>query len=394
MTISLSDRAAQVAPSATLAISAKAAELRANGIDIINMSTGEPDATSPRRVLDAAIDAVNAGHTHYTPVDGIKPLKEAIITKYKRDNNLDYNDRQIMVSTGAKQALYNICQAVLNDGDEAIIPAPYWVSYPAMVQLAGGVPVVIKTTSADQFKISAAQLEAAITPKTKLLFLCSPSNPSGMIYSKEALAAIGEVLLKHPNIVVVSDDLYEHVRWDDNDFYNIVNACPALYDRTLVVNGVSKVYAMTGWRIGYVAGPTEAISGMKKIQSHSTSGACAIAQYAALEALTMDQSVVTEFRDTYHQRYQIAFDALSNIPGIKVIPTFATFYLFLDVQALIAAKSLADDIALCHALLEEANVAVVPGTAFGTPGHVRMSLALATPLLEEALTRLNNYCNT
>ena len=310
MTISLSDRAANIKPSATLTISAKANALRAQGIDIINLSTGEPDATSPEAVCQAAVIAIKEGHTHYTPVDGIKPLKEAIIEKYKKDNGLDYSLAEVMVSTGAKQVLYNACQAILNPGDEVIIPAPYWVSYPAMVKLAGATPIFIETDHNNAFKITAEQLEQAITDKTKLFFMCSPSNPSGMVYSKQELQAIGEVLKKHPNIIVISDDLYEHVRWNKEDFDNIVTACPELFDRTLVVNGVSKVYAMTGWRIGYAGGPKELIAGMKKIQSHSTSGPCANAQYAALKALTMDQSIVETFKNSYQERYNIAAEKL------------------------------------------------------------------------------------
>lgn len=394
MTIELSDRAANLAPSATLSINAKANALRAKGVDIINLSTGEPDATSPEAVCKAAVIAIKEGHTHYTPVDGIKPLKEAIIDKYKRDNQLNYDLAEVMVSTGAKQVLYNACQAILNEGDEAIIPAPYWVSYPSMVQLAGGKSVIIETDHNHSFKITPEQLEAAITDKTKLFFICSPSNPTGMIYSEEELKALGEVLKQHPHVTIISDDLYEHVRWDGKEIKNIVNVCPELFDRTLVVNGVSKVYAMTGWRIGYAGGPKELINGMKKIQSHSTSGPCANAQYAALEALTMDQSIVETFRKSYHERYAIAEEKINAMPLVSALPTFATFYLFINVSELIAAKGLNDDIELCHELLDKAHIAVVPGTAFGAPGYVRMSLALATENLVEALARLHKYCTS
>jgi len=394
MTIHLSERASNIKPSATLSINAKANALRAKGIDIINLSTGEPDATSPEAVCQAAVIAIKQGHTHYTPVDGIIELKQAVADKFKRENSLDYDLSQVIVSTGAKQVLYNACQAILNPGDEAIIPAPYWVSYPAMVTLAGATPVIVETTEEQSFKITPKQLEDAITEKTKLLFLCSPSNPTGMVYSSEELIALADVIKKHPNLIVISDEIYEHVRWDGKDADNIINVCPELYDRTLVVNGVSKVYAMTGWRIGYAGGPKALIAGMKKIQGHSTSGPCANAQYAALKALTMDQTIVDTYRKNYHERYLIAEEKIKTIPLVSALPTFATFYLFINVKALVQAKGLDDDVALCHALLEDAHIAVVPGTAFGAPGYVRMSLALATDNLVEALNRLNNYCST
>ena len=393
MSITLSNRAKTIKPSATLAVSAKASALKAQGIDVIDLSAGEPDATTPQAICKAAIAAINEGHTHYTPVDGIKPLKQAIADKFKKDNQLSYDLMQIIVSTGAKQVIYNACLALLNAGDEAIIPAPFWVSYPSMVELADGVSVFIETTHDNEFRITPKQLENAITDKTKLFFMCSPSNPTGMVYSKAELQALGAVLKKYPNITIISDDLYENVRWNQEDFINIATACPDLMDRVLVVNGVSKAYAMTGWRIGYAGGPKDLINGMKNIQGHATSGPCSIAQYAALEALTMDQSIIKTFNKAYQERAKAAADIINSTPLISALATDATFYIFINVRDLQKAKGFKDDVELCHALLDDAHIALVPGTAFGTPGYVRISIALAQDQLVEALSRLKKYCS-
>jgi aspartate aminotransferase len=391
MSDSFSKRIQSVQPSATFAISAQAKALKAQGVDVINLSVGEPDFPTPAHICDAAIAAIKDGHTKYPQIDGIPELKSAIINKFKHENNLDYDATQLLVTTGAKQALYSACQALLNPGDEAIIPAPYWVSYPAQVLLAEGIPVSIETKAAQHYKITPEQLENAITPKTRLVFLNSPSNPSGMCYSKNELEALGNVLLKHPNVYILSDDIYEHIRWDDTPFINIANACPALKDRVIVINGVSKAYAMTGWRIGYSAASTALTAAMKKTQSHSTSGACSIAQYAATAALTGDQSGIEVMRQAYKRRHDLVLKALNAIDGVHCIPTDGSFYLFPDMSELMQAKGIADDVTLCSALINEAHVAPVPGSAFGTPGRVRFSTATSDNILEEAMRRLANF---
>jgi aspartate aminotransferase len=388
--LTLAKRLDPVKPSPTLAVAAKAAALRKAGRDIIGLGTGEPDFDTPDHVKQAAIQAINAGFTKYTPVDGTPELKEAIIAKFKRDNGLDYQPNQILVSVGAKQSCFNLCQALLNPGDEVLIPAPYWVSYPDMALLAGGKPVMISATIEQHYKITPEQLEAAITPRTKLIFLNSPSNPSGMAYTHAELQALGNVLLQHPNIIIATDDIYEHILWS-GPFVNILDACPELYARTVVLNGVSKAYAMTGWRIGYAGGPADLIKGMKIIQSQSTSNPCSISQKAAVAALNGPQDVIQTMVKAFHERHNYLIKRLSAMPGIQVLPADGTFYLFPNVQAIIERLGLADDVAFTEALLDKVGIALVPGTAFGTPGCIRLSFATDLDTLKEAMDRLERF---
>ena len=387
--INLSDRVQRIKPSPTLAITSKAAELRAQGKDIIGLGAGEPDFDTPDHIKQAAIEAINAGKTKYTPVDGTPGLKKAVIDKFKRENGLDYEAGQILVSSGGKQSFFNMALALLNDGDEAIIPAPYWVSYPDMVKVAGGVPVILETDLDSRFKITPQQLEQAITPKTRLFVINSPSNPSGMAYSKEELAALGEVLKKHPDIVIATDDMYEHILWTGQPFVNIVNACPELYDRTVVMNGVSKAYSMTGWRIGYAGGPQKLIAAMKKVQSQSTSNPASISQAAAEAALSGDQQCVKDMVKAFKERHDYVVDALNKLPGVTCAPSDGTFYAFPDFSGAIAdmdgVESCTD---LAAQLLETAEVALVPGSAFGAPGCLRLSFAVGMDTLVEAIGRI------
>ncbi len=387
--INLSDRVQRIKPSPTLAITSKAAELRAQGKDIIGLGAGEPDFDTPDHIKQAAIEAINAGKTKYTPVDGTPGLKKAVIDKFKRENGLDYEAGQILVSSGGKQSFFNMALALLNDGDEAIIPAPYWVSYPDMVKVAGGVPVILETDLDSRFKITPQQLEQAITPKTRLFVINSPSNPSGMAYSKDELAALGEVLKKHPDIVVATDDMYEHILWTGQPFVNIVNACPELYDRTVVMNGVSKAYSMTGWRIGYAGGPQKLIAAMKKVQSQSTSNPASISQAAAEAALAGDQQCVRDMVKAFKERHDYVVDALNKLPGVTCAPSDGTFYAFPDFSGAIAemdgVESCTD---LAAQLLETAEVALVPGSAFGAPGCLRLSFAVGMDTLTEAIRRI------
>lgn len=390
--IKLSSRAQRIKPSPTLAVTTKAAELKAQGKDIVSLGAGEPDFDTPDHIKVAAKAAMDAGKTKYTPVGGTPELKQAVIAKFKRDNNLDYTPAQILVSCGGKQSFFNMAQALLNDGDEVIIPAPYWVSYPDMAKIAGGVPVILNTSIDNRFKITPEQLEAAITPKTRLFVINSPSNPSGVAYSEAELAAIGAVLLKHPDIVVATDDMYEHILWTGKPFVNIVNACPALKDRTLVLNGVSKAYSMTGWRIGYAAGPENVIKTMQKIQGQSTSGASSISQAAATAALNGDQACVAEMVAAFRKRHDWLTAELDKLDGVRTIQADGTFYAFVDMSAAIKAKGLADDMELVAALLEE-GVALVPGSAFGMPGCVRLSFATSNDNLEKAVERIGAFLN-
>ena len=387
--INLSDRVQRIKPSPTLAITSKAAELRAQGKDIIGLGAGEPDFDTPDHIKQAAIEAINAGKTKYTPVDGTPGLKKAVIDKFKRENGLDYEAGQILVSSGGKQSFFNMALALLNDGDEAIIPAPYWVSYPDMVKVAGGVPVILETDLDSRFKITPQQLEQAITPKPRLFVINSPSNPSGMAYSKEELAALGEVLKKHPDIVIATDDMYEHILWTGQPFVNIVNACPELYDRTVVMNGVSKAYSMTGWRIGYAGGPQKLIAAMKKVQSQSTSNPASISQAAAEAALSGDQQCVKDMVKAFKERHDYVVDALNKLPGVTCAPGDGTFYAFPDFSGAIAdmdgVESCTD---LAAQLLETAEVALVPGSAFGAPGCLRLSFAVGMDTLVEAISRI------
>jgi aspartate aminotransferase len=385
----LAARVQRIKPSPTLAVSARAEELISEGKKIISLSVGEPDFDTPLHIKEAAIAAINAGHTKYTAVDGIKSLKNAIIQKFATDNQIEYKSDQILVSCGAKHSLYNLFVSVLNPGDEVIIPAPYWVSYPDMVKLADAIPVIIKTDLTQNFKMTPAQLEAAITPQTRLLILNSPSNPTGVAYNAQELKALGEVLLAHPNVLIASDDIYEHTLWSDEAFANIVMACPELYDRCVVINGVSKAYAMTGWRIGYAAGPKNIIGAMKKIQSQSTSNPTSIAQYAAEAALTGDQSCIKTMTQAYKERHDFIVSALQAIPGIECSRSDGTFYSFPCVESIITrSKDLNNDLELAEYLLTKAEIAVIPGSAFGAPGYLRLSYATSMEKIQEAMIRL------
>ncbi len=389
MKISLSNRIQRVKPSPTLAVTALANQLRAEGRDVIGLAAGEPDFDTPDFIKQAAIDAINKGYTKYTAVDGTAGLKQAIINKFKRENGFDFTADQILVSTGGKQAIYNLCQTLLNEGDEVIIPAPYWVSYPDIVKLADATPIIIEGDISQEFKITPLQLEQAITDKTKLVILNSPSNPSGKAYSKAEFKALGEILLKHPHIVVMTDDIYEHIVWSEEGFVNILNACPELVDRTVVVNGVSKAYSMTGWRIGYSGGPTELIKGMKKIQSQSTSNPTSIAQYAAQAALEGDQSFLKGTCDLFKQRHDYVHKKLNEMDGVECPPSDGTFYSFPSFHGVIERMDgIDDDVQLAQLILEKADVALVPGSAFGLSGHLRLSYATDMDSLEKALSRI------
>ena len=389
MDFKLSDRVQRIKPSPTLAITARAAELRASGKDIIGLGAGEPDFDTPEHIKQAAITAIADGFTKYTAVDGTPSLKKAIIDKLSRDNQLDYTPNQVLVSCGGKQSFFNLTQALLNEGDEVIIPAPYWVSYPDMVLLADGKPVIVEADIKQNFKITPKQLETAITDKTRLVVLNSPSNPSGMAYSKAELAALGQVLLKHPNILVATDDMYEHILWSDEPFSNIVMACPELYGQTIVLNGVSKAYSMTGWRIGYAAGPESLIKAMKKVQSQSTSNPTSISQVAAEEALKGDQSCLKPMLAAFQERHEYVYNRLNAIDGITCLPSDGTFYSFPDVRGFIEKiDGVNDDMELSEYLIEKAGVALVPGAAFGSPGYIRISFATSLDVLEDALDRV------
>jgi aspartate aminotransferase len=387
--LTLANRVQRVKPSPTLAVTARVAELRAAGEDIIGLGAGEPDFGTPEHIKAAAIAAINDGFTRYTAVDGMPSLKTAIIAKFKRDNGLDYTPEQILVSCGGKQSFYNLCQALLNAGDEVIIPAPYWVSYPDMVLLADGEPVIIPTGVDTRFKITPEQLDGAITARTRLVVLNSPSNPTGVAYTRAELAALGEVLRKHPQALIATDDMYEHILWSAEPFCNILNACPELYERTIVLNGVSKAYAMTGWRIGYAGGPAELIKAMKKIQSQSTSNPASISQVAALAALDGDQSCIQPMLTAFHERHDYVVAELNKMPGVNCLPADGTFYCFPHVQPVIdRLDGVSNDVELAEHLLETAGVALVPGSAFGAPGYVRFSFATGMDVLVEALSRL------
>jgi aspartate aminotransferase len=389
MSIKLSNRVNAVKPSPTLAITARAAEMRAAGKDIIGLGAGEPDFDTPNHIKAAGIKAIENGFTKYTAVDGIADLKTAIIDKFKKDNGFDYQANQILVSCGGKQSFFNLTQALLNKGDEVIIPAPYWVSYPDMVLLADGVPVIVEAGQQQQFKISAEQLRAAITDKTRLFVINSPSNPSGVAYTLEELKLLGDVLKEYPQIIVATDDMYEHILWNRGTFVNILNACPELYDRMMVLNGISKAYSMTGWRIGYAAGPVSLIAAMRKIQSQSTSNPTSISQVAAVEAISGDQSCIETMLVEFKKRHDYVVDELNTIDGVECIKSDGTFYVFPNVEKLITQlEGIDNDLDFAEYLIEKAGVALVPGSAFGCPGHIRISIATSMENLENALMRI------
>ena len=384
----LSHRVLSIKPSPTLAITARAAAMRAAGKDIIGLGAGEPDFDTPEPIKAAAIAAIQQGFTKYTAVDGTPGLKAAVVEKFQRENGFRYTPKQVLVSCGGKQSFYNLAQALLNSGDEVIIPAPYWVSYPDMVLLADATPVIIKANQSQSFKITAEQLEAAITPKTRLFVINSPSNPSGMAYSQSELEALGEVLRRHPRILIATDDMYEHILWEGRPFVNILNANPDLEARTIVLNGVSKAYSMTGWRIGYAAGPLWLIEAMTNIQSQSTSNPTSISQVAAECALRGDHDFIHQMVTAFKERHDRVTAALNEMPGVDCLRTDGTFYVLPDVSEAIRRLGLEDDLALSERLIEEAGVAVVPGSAFGAEGHIRLSIATAMSQLETALERL------
>ena len=386
----LSERVIKVKPSATIAISSKAMEMRSAGVDVISMSAGEPDFDTPEYIKDAAKMAMDSGMTKYTQVDGVPDLKQAIINKFSEDNDLIYDPENILVSTGAKQTLYNLFQAILGPGDEVIIISPYWVSYPDMVLLADAKPVIVDTFQENDFALDISAFADAINDKTKLVIINSPSNPTGITFSRSDYESIGAILQNHPDVYVATDDMYEYIYWGDEPFISFAQACPSLFDRTITINGVSKSYAMTGWRIGYCGGPSDVIGGMKKVQSQSTSNASSISQAAAIAALNGSKDEIDSMVEQYKLRHDYLCSALNDIDGFKTTPGTGAFYLFPDVTNVIEQKGFADDIELSQYLIEKANVAVVPGSAFGSPRYIRLSYATSLELIKEAVKRISN----
>ena len=389
MSTILSNRVQKIKPSATLAVSEKAKQLKAQGVQIVSMGSGEPDFDTPVNIQKAATRAIGSGETRYTSVDGTPQLKKAICEKFKRENDLHYSINEVMVSSGGKQVFYNLCQAILSKGDEVIIPSPYWVSYPDMTILADATPVFIDAGLGQEFKITAEQLESNINTNTKLLVLNSPSNPTGAVYTKSEIESLGSVLERHPQVHVISDDIYEHIRWEDDTFINIAMACPNLKDRTIILNGVSKAYAMTGWRIGYAAGPEDIIKAMKKIQGQSTSNPSSISQAAALEAISGDQSFINIMVEAFERRHDFLVNSLNAIDGIECPQSRGAFYSFPKVQGLIDRLGLKDDVEFSTYCLDKINIALVPGSAFGAPGYVRLSFATSMDNLKLAIERLS-----
>lgn len=393
----LSERLARVKPSPTMAITAKAGELKAAGRDIIALSAGEPDFDTPENVREAAKAAIDAGRTRYTPPDGIPELKRAVAAKFARENGLDYALDEVIVSSGGKQVLFNALMATLDPGDEVVIPAPYWVSYPDMVRMAGATPVIAETSMQTGYKLTPDQLEAAIGPRTKWLILNSPGNPTGAAYGREELAALAEVLLRHPHVWVMSDDIYEHLVYDGFDFVTLAQVEPRLKPRTLTVNGVSKAYAMTGWRIGYAGGPRELIAAMRKVQSQSTSCPSSVSQYAALEALEGPQDFVARTRPAFQRRRDRVVAALNAIEGISCPTPEGAFYVYPSIAGLIGRRTPAGapidtDEAFATELLGAEGVAVVFGAAFGLSPNFRVSYAESDAVLEEACARIARFC--
>ena len=393
----LSDTLSRVKPSPTIAVTTMAADLKAAGRDVIGLGAGEPDFDTPQNIKDAAIAAINAGKTKYTAPDGMPELKQAICAKFKRENGLTYEPKQVSVGTGGKQILYNALMATMNPGDEVIIPAPYWVSYPDMVLLAGGEPVTIEASLETSYKITAEQLEAAITPKTKWFIFNSPSNPTGAGYTWDELKALTDVLMKHPHVWVMTDDMYEHLAYDDFKFCTPVEVEPGLYDRTLTCNGVSKAYAMTGWRIGYAAGPKDLIKAIGKIQSQSTSNPCSISQWAAVEALNGTQDFLAPNNEIFVRRRDLVVSMLNEIEGMTCPVPEGAFYVYPSIAGLIGKTTpkgvkIEDDEAFAKALLEDTGVAVVFGAAFGLSPNFRISYATSDEALKEACTRLQQFC--
>lgn len=389
MSFKISNRVTQIKPAATIMVSMKAAELRAQGRDIISLGFGEPDFDTPDHIKQAAIEAIWAGKTKYPPVDGIPELKNAIIRKLRVENHLEYDNQQIIVSNGAKQSIFNLLVSLLNPGDEVILPAPYWVSYPDMIKLADGQPVILNATEASEFKISAKQLESSLTEQTRLLIINSPSNPTGKVYSAQEYRALADVLLENPKVMIVCDDIYEHIYWGEKPFHTLLNVCPELSERTVIINGVSKAYAMTGWRIGYAAGPREMITAMRKVQGQSTSGACSISQAAATAALEGPQDCILEMRTEYKRRYEYLLEALNQIDGVSCEDCDGAFYAFPSFKDVIERMpDIRDDVELAAWMLENAGVGMVPGTAFGAPGHLRLSFATSMENLQTCIKNI------
>ena len=392
--ITLSSAVQRIKESPTLAVTAKASLLKSQGIDIIGLAAGEPDFDTPEFIKQGAIQAINDGKTKYTPVGGIPSLKNAIVDKFKNDNGLDYKAEEIVVGVGGKQCIFNLCLSVLDAGDEVVIPAPYWVSYEDIAVLTGAEAKIISTTIEDNFKITAEQLDAALTEKTKLVFLNSPSNPTGSVYTKEELVQLATVLHKYPNVIIASDDIYEHINLNDQGFNNIVMVDPSLKDRSVILNGVSKAYSMTGWRIGYAAGPTKIIKAMTKLQSQSTSNPSSISQAAAETALRGNNECIAEMVKEFKLRHVYVVENINSINGLSCIPAEGAFYAFPYAQdaidrlfnANVISKN--NDIGLCEYLLDNANVAVVPGSAFGAEGYFRLSFATSMENLVEAISRI------
>ncbi len=389
--IRLSSRVNAIKPSATIAVSTLAGELRAAGRDVIGLGAGEPDFDTPENIKQAAIVAMQNGKTKYTPADGTPELKSAIADKFQRENGLTYTPKNIVVSSGAKQSLFNVLTALIDEGDEVIIAAPYWVSYPDLTLLCGGRPVIVKSNIEQGFKLHADQLRAAITSRTRLVMLNSPCNPTGVSYTKRELLALAEVLLEQPHVYVVTDDIYEHILWSDEPFCNIVNACSELQDRTIVVNGVSKAYAMTGWRIGFAAANEELTAAMRKIQSQTTSNPNSIAQAAAVEALNGPQDSITMMTEQFKKRHDFIVARLNEIPGVNCLTGDGAFYAFPDCRTIIdSTDGVNSDVELARYILNEAEVAVVPGSAFGGDGYIRLSFATGMETIEKAMDRLQN----
>jgi aspartate aminotransferase len=388
-TIRLAGRIGRIKPSPTLAVEARARELMAQGKDIISLGAGEPDFDTPEHIKDAAIRAIRDGFTKYTAVDGTPSLKQAVIAKFKRDNGLDYTPDQVLVSVGGKQSFFNLAQALLENGDEVVIPAPYWVSYPDMVLLADATPVILPAGIQQGYKITPEQLDTVIGFQTKLVVINSPSNPTGAVYTRKELEALGEVLRRYPDVLIATDDMYEHILWSDEPFCNIVNACPDLKDHTIVLNGVSKAYAMTGWRIGYCAGPKALIAAMKKVQSQSTSNPASISQVAAEAALNGDQSCMAPMLRAFRERHDYVVTRLNQLRGVRCLPSRGTFYAFAQFKDAIANfEGIRDDAEMAELILNEAGVALVPGSAFGMEGYMRLSFATSRDKLGQALDRL------
>ena len=399
MTSVLSQRVQAIKESPTLAITAKAGKYKLEGRPVIGLAAGEPDFDTPQHIKDAAIAAIHAGYTKYTPVSGIPALKQAVVAKFKHENGFDYAINEVIVGVGGKQTIFNLCLAVLNKGDEVIIPAPYWVSYADIAMVAEATPVIIDCGIEQGFKLLPAQLAAAITPKTKIFMINSPSNPTGAVYSLNELKALGEVLLEHPHVLVATDDMYEHVNLTGEKFYNILNATPALKNRTIVLNGVSKAYSMTGWRIGYAAGPANIIKAMEILQSQSTSNATSISQHAAVAALSGPQDCIKPMVAAFIERHKYVVDRFNAMPGLRCLMAGGAFYAFPDARIAIATLykeskiNAATDMAFAEYLLEKFDVAVVPGSAFGAEGYFRISFATSMDNLQLALDRIEKALN-